>query len=105
MFWDGGWTNINRGIMMPLTGPFNVMELYEKEKKAFYENFDKANFQKMFEEWGLEAAQYACLNVYRDPISKKLFTSDGSTNMVPREDFENWKFNMMKRMLIAGART
>ncbi|CAD7947236.1 unnamed protein product [Amoebophrya sp. A120] len=124
MWWDGGWTNIHRGRGFGVN--FDAQALYEKENQDFIKkNKEKlesakksttdageiANLQanenakiafEFLEKWTRDAAVYACKNVYRDPVAKRMI-DEGYT--IPEHDFEIWKHNMLERMLTAGART
>jgi hypothetical protein len=110
MFWEGGWTNIvtiSRG--MQVVDGFDPHALYQQETESFRaaktvgELQKKPKyFEKFFDEWALEAAQYACKNVYTDPVSRKEITHNFS---ISDQDLKLWKDNMLQRMLTAGARS
>ena len=53
--------------------------------------------------WSKETATYACLNVYRDPVSKRLLSSQ-EPFAIPYHDLEVWRNQVLMRILTAGAR-
>jgi len=57
----------------------------------------------MVKKWAQEAAKYACLRAYRDPVSKQLIPDSGF--VIPQQDFMEWQTQILQRILVGGART
>ena len=53
--------------------------------------------------WAKESAEYACLSVYRDPVTKDVLNEQEIFEIPPR-DLEQWRNEVLKRILTAGAR-
>lgn len=92
-FWWGGWTHVQR-----------TRSEFEKDNARW-----KAEGVKMLDEWASESLKFACEDVYRNPISKKLVSEEakehGGVFHLDQHLFEVWKREMLSKMLVAGART
>lgn len=92
-FWWGGWTHVQR-----------TRSEYEKDSAKW-----KTDGVGMFDQWATESLQFACEDVYRNPVSGQRITDEaerqGGIARIDDNLFEAWKREMLSKMLVAGART
>lgn len=92
-FWWGGWTHVQR-----------TRSEYEKDAARW-----KQDGVDMFTQWATESVQFACEDVYKNPITGKKVTDEaqeqGGVFRVDDNLFETWKREMLSKILVAGART
>jgi len=92
-FWWGGWTHVQR-----------TRSEYEKDSARW-----KQDGVGMFDQWATETMQFACEDVYKNPVSGKMLVDEAKENggivRISANLFEAWKREMLSRMLVAGART
>eukprot|EP00929_Paragymnodinium_shiwhaense_P114868 TRINITY_DN83414_c0_g1_i1.p1 TRINITY_DN83414_c0_g1~~TRINITY_DN83414_c0_g1_i1.p1 ORF type:complete len:395 (-),score=96.98 TRINITY_DN83414_c0_g1_i1:198-1382(-) len=90
-FWWGGWTHVQR-------------------TRVEYEN-DGARWKKdgvqEFERWANETVEYLCDHIYKNPMTgEDMLPQLQSGNFRLSEGlFQQWKREMLSKMLVAGART
>jgi len=90
-FWWGGWTHVQRTRVE-----------YETDGNRW-----KQDGVLEFERWANETADYLCDHIYRNPITgEDMLPKLQSGNFrLTEELFQQWKREMLSKMLVAGART
>eukprot|EP00927_Polykrikos_kofoidii_P030096 TRINITY_DN25954_c0_g1_i1.p1 TRINITY_DN25954_c0_g1~~TRINITY_DN25954_c0_g1_i1.p1 ORF type:complete len:394 (-),score=69.69 TRINITY_DN25954_c0_g1_i1:78-1187(-) len=90
-FWWGGWTHVQR-------------------TRVEFEQ-DGAKWQthgvQQFWAWANETAEYMCDRVYKDPLTERSVLNQMRNGKfrISEELFQQWKRDMLSKMLVAGART
>eukprot|EP00927_Polykrikos_kofoidii_P071986 TRINITY_DN68161_c0_g1_i1.p1 TRINITY_DN68161_c0_g1~~TRINITY_DN68161_c0_g1_i1.p1 ORF type:complete len:435 (+),score=61.69 TRINITY_DN68161_c0_g1_i1:111-1307(+) len=90
-FWWGGWTHVKRTRVE-----------FERDGALW-----KQNGAAEFWRWANETAEYMCHHVYLNPVTGRSILSEMKSGKlhVTEELFEQWKREMLSKMLVAGART
>mmetsp|Transcript_71537 Transcript_71537/g.155423 ORF Transcript_71537/g.155423 Transcript_71537/m.155423 type:complete len:389 (-) Transcript_71537:120-1286(-) len=90
-FWWSGWTHVQR----------THVEFAQDSAR-----WDESGVE-MFEKWANESARFVCESVYRNPLTGRRITEELKNGVfhLSEDLFQQWKREMLSKMLVAGART